>query len=103
MDLITVVTRAEQALNMLRGVAPLMGENSEIVETVANVVGSALGGAKVGAAAYDKLVNELNGVIADLERIKANGGVTGTDFELAIDRIEKRGFILDGILAKLKQ
>lgn len=103
MDLITVITRAEQALSMARAVAPMLGDKGGIVESVADVVGSALSGAKVGTAAYEKLVNELNGVILDLQKIKAAGGLTGSDFDLAVERIEKRGFILDGILAKLKQ
>lgn len=101
MDALQVISVAEKALNMLQIVKPMLGDNQEIVDVATDVVGRALGGVKFGATGYATLVNELNGVIEDLEAIKARGGVTGDDFRAEIMAIKARGYELDQIKVRL--
>jgi len=102
MDLLTVLSKAEVALNLLQTVKPMLGDNGKYVDIATDVVGKALSGAKFGAEGYAELVNELNGVIEDLEAMKARGGLTGNDFRDEVKRIETRGDILDAIKDRLQ-
>ena len=100
-DVITIVSKAEQALNLLRLVSPVIGDDNPIVEKAADIVGRALSGVKFGLNGYNELVKELNGVIADLEAIKAKG-LTGDDFRDEVAKIESRGLALDGLKLRLE-
>lgn len=101
MDLLSVLSKAEFALNMLQTVKPMLGNNAKYIEVTSDVIGKALTGARFGAEGYSELVNELEGVIEDLEKIKARGGLTGQDFTQEVSRIETRGHILDSIKDRL--
>lgn len=102
LDIFTIVTKGQQALSVLKLLEPVLGENAKIVNTVTTLVGKALVGAKFGATANKELAAQLDKVIADLEAINANGGVTGEDFRAEIALIDQRGAELDAILARLK-
>lgn len=97
-----VVSKGQQALAILALLKPVLGENSEIVETVSGIVGKALTGLKFGATGYGALVEELDGVIAEMRVIEARGGVTGGDFRAEVAAIGERGARLDAVLARLK-
>lgn len=101
-DIFTIVSKGQQALAILKLLEPVLGESAPIVNTVTTLVGKALMGAKFGADANKALVLELDKVIADLEVIKARGGVVGDDFRSEIDMINSRGAEIDSILARLK-
>ncbi len=100
-DIFTIVSKGQQALAVLKLLEPLLGENAPIVNTVTTLVGKALVGAKFGATANKALVAELDKVIADLEVIKARGGVTGDDFRNEINMLNARGAEIDAIMDRL--
>lgn len=102
MDILSVISKAEVALNLLQTVKPMLGSNAKYLDTATDVIGKALSGAKFGAEGYAELVNELNGVIEDLNAIKARGGLTAQDFTQEVKRIETRGDILDAIKDRLQ-
>lgn len=102
MDLLTVLTKAEDAIKLLQIVKPMLGDNAAYVDIATDVVGKALSGARFGTQGYAEIVNELNGVIEDLNDVKARGGLTGNDFRHEIGKIETRGQILDSIKDRLQ-
>lgn len=102
-DIFTIVAKGQQALAVLKLLEPVLGENAKLVNTVTTLVGKALVGAKFGATANKVLAEELDQVIADLQAIKARGGITGDDFRAEIAMIDTRGAELDAVLAKLKK
>jgi hypothetical protein len=102
MDLVSLISRAEQALSMLQMARPLLGDNADIITETADVVGKVLTGAKLGTEGYNELVKELDEVILELREIKSNGGVTGNDFRSVVGRIRTKGEILDSIKDRLE-
>lgn len=102
MSILAIITKAEQALNLLKLVEPMVGIDGDVVKTATDVVGRALSGAKFGLEGYTELVNELNGVIVELEAIRGRGGVTGDDFRTEVARIEARGSALDQLKERLQ-
>lgn len=101
MEFLAIISKAQTALSLLQAVKPMLGENEKYADAVADVVGKALSGAKFGADGYLVLINELDGVIEDLEAVKARGGLSGDNFRHEIGQIETRGAILDSIKDRL--
>lgn len=101
-NLSTILATAERALGVLRLLEPVLGKDAPIVGDVLGIVGKALTGAKAGAGAYDKFVDELEGVIAEMDAIRARGGAVGTDFRAEHAAIQERGARLDALLKRLK-
>lgn len=101
MNLFDIISKAETALRMLTVIKPLLGPDAKIVDTVAEVVGKALSGAKLGISGYQTLSDQLDGVINELAAIRVRGHVEGQDFKKEIEAINNRGQVLDSILSKL--
>ncbi len=102
-NLATILTTAERALGILRMLEPVLGEAAPITGKVLEVVAKVLDGARAGSKAYEALLAELDGVVADMEAIKARGGVTGADFRAEAAAITARGDNIDAILTRLKR
>jgi hypothetical protein len=100
--LTTILSTAERALGILRMLEPVLGDGSPVVGKVLEVVAKALDGARAGSKAYAALLDELDGVVSDLESIRERGGVTGGDFRAEAAAIAARGDNIDAILARLK-
>lgn len=100
--LATILSTAERALGILRMLEPVLGDGSPIVGKVLAVVAKALDGARAGTKAYEALLEQLDGVVEEMNVIKARGGVTGADFRAEAAAIAARGDNIDAILARLK-
>lgn len=96
-----VVTKGQQALAVLNLLKPVLGENGEIIEAVTTIVGKVLVGAKFGATTYNELVEQLDSVIVEMDKIRADGGVTSDSFRVELAAIEQRGAKIDEIFARL--
>lgn len=101
MDLVNLIVRAEQALNLLTTVKPLLGDNAELITESADVIGKVLTGARLGTEGYNELVDELDEVIRELKEIRGHGGVAGEDIRSVVGRIRTHGEILDSIKDRL--
>jgi hypothetical protein len=98
-----VIAKAQQALAIAQLLKPVLGDQADIVEDVTQIVGKVLVGAKFGAKSYEALVKQLDEVIAEMEAIKAKGGVKGSDIKAEVDAIRSRGTQIDLIMARLKK
>lgn len=97
-----VMAKVQQALALAQLLKPILGEQGEIIDDVTDIAGKVLSGVKFGVNSYGTLVNELDGVISEMETIKARGGVTGTDIRQEVALIRERGSKIDAIMTRLK-
>lgn len=101
-NLAIILATAERALGVLRMLEPVLGDGTPLINDVLGIVSKVLDGARAGSKAYEALLAELDGVVSDMEAIRARGGVTGADFRNEHAAIAARGTKIDAILARLK-
>lgn len=102
MNFTAIMETAARVLGILKMLEPVLGADSPLVRQVLAIVSKVLDGVRTGKASYEVLVKELEGVLTDMEAIRARGGVTGDDFRSEVAAIRERGSRLDAILADLK-
>jgi len=97
-----VMAKVQQALALAQLLKPVLGGQGDIIDDVTDIAGKVLTGVKFGVNSYGTLVSELDGVIAEMEVIKARGSVSGTDVRQEVALIRERGSKIDAIMARLK-
>lgn len=102
MNFTAIMETAMRVLGILKMLEPVLGADSPIVGQILGIVSKVLDGVRTGKASYEVLVKELEGVLTDMEAIRARGGVTGNDFRNEVASIRARGDNIDAILASYK-
>lgn len=101
-DIFVVISKVQQALALAQLLKPILGDHADMIDDVTDLAGKALVGVKFGVTSYETLCDELDGVIAEMNAIRAKGGVEGGDIRNEVTAIRSRGNSVDAIMKRLK-